>query len=91
MGQLRVVKSDAEVACMRKAGQKSGRAFTAAMRRSWGTERGLHAFLDHNFKLNGCEEEAYEPVVASGMVTDHPPSIFSPPRIGADGGWVRTR
>ena len=68
LGRLRVVKSDAEVANMRRAGRMSGRAITAAMRRSWGTERGLHAFLDYNFKVNGCEEEAYEPVVASDKV-----------------------
>jgi intermediate cleaving peptidase 55 len=66
--QLRVVKSDAEVANMRRAGQMSGRAITAAVGRSWGTERSLHAFLDYSFKANGCEEEAYEPVVASDKV-----------------------
>jgi intermediate cleaving peptidase 55 len=68
LGRLRVVKSAGEVACMREAGRMSGRAFTAAMRQSWGTERALHAFMDYNFKVNGCEEEAYEPVVASDKV-----------------------
>ncbi len=76
MDQLRVVKSDAEVANMRRAGQMSGRAITKAMARSWGTERSLHAFLDYNFKANGCEEEAYEPVVASGKVSPFLPAVF---------------
>jgi Xaa-Pro aminopeptidase len=69
MGQLRVVKSEAEISNMRKAGQWSSRAITSAMRKNWDTERSLHSFLDYNFKVNGCEEEAYEPVVASDKVT----------------------
>jgi intermediate cleaving peptidase 55 len=71
LGQLRVMKSEAEIGNMRKAGRWSGRALTKAMGQSWGSERNLHAFLDYNFKVNGCEEEAYEPVVASGKVASH--------------------
>ncbi|QUC21999.1 uncharacterized protein UV8b_06240 [Ustilaginoidea virens] len=66
LNKLRVVKSAAEVANMRKAGQMSGRAVTEAMRRGWMREKHLHAFLDHQFVLNGCDGPAYIPVVAGG-------------------------
>lgn len=66
MNKLRVVKSPAEVANMRKAGQMSGRAITEAMRRPWTREKDLHAFLDYQFIANGCEGPAYIPVVAGG-------------------------
>ena len=68
LNNLRVIKSDAEIANLRKVGQASGRAFTEAMRRQWATERDLEAFLDYHFRLNGCEETAYVPVVAGGEV-----------------------
>lgn len=68
MNTLRVVKSEAEVANMRRAGQASGRAFTEAMRHQWSTERDLETFLEYKFKTNGCEESAYVPVVAGGEV-----------------------
>lgn len=51
---------------MRKAGQASGRGFTAAMRHSYGLEKELGAFLDSMFKLNGCDGPAYVPVIAGG-------------------------
>ncbi|PNY26853.1 Intermediate cleaving peptidase 55 [Tolypocladium capitatum] len=66
MNKLRVVKSPAEVANMRKAGQISGRAITEAMRRPWTKEKDLHAFLDYQFITNGCQGPAYIPVVAGG-------------------------
>ncbi|KAM4063082.1 metallopeptidase family M24 domain-containing protein [Hirsutella rhossiliensis] len=66
MNKLRVVKSTAEVANMRRAGQLSGRAITEAMRRPWTREKDLHAFLDYQFVVNGCEGPAYIPVVAGG-------------------------
>lgn len=66
MNRLRVVKSPAEVANMRKAGQISGRVITEAMRRQWTKEKDLHAFLDYEFTRNGCEGPAYIPVVAGG-------------------------
>lgn len=66
MNKLRAVKSPAEVANMRKAGQISGRAITDAMRRQWTKEKDLHAFLDYQFTINGCEGPAYIPVVAGG-------------------------
>jgi intermediate cleaving peptidase 55 len=68
LSQLRVTKSEAEISNMRNAGRWSGRAFTKAMGQSWSTEKNLHTFLDYHFKINGCEEEAYEPVIAGGKV-----------------------
>jgi intermediate cleaving peptidase 55 len=64
---LRAIKSPAEVANMRRAGQLSGRVMTDAMRRAWTHERGLHAFLDSGFVAAGLEGPAYIPVVASGL------------------------
>ncbi|KAG6186241.1 hypothetical protein E4U36_000783 [Claviceps purpurea] len=66
MVKLRAIKSAAEVANMRKAGQISGRAITDAMRRGWTKEKDLHAFLDYQFIINGCDGPAYIPVVAGG-------------------------
>jgi intermediate cleaving peptidase 55 len=66
MNKLRVIKSPAEVANMRRAGQISGRAITDAMRRQWTKEKDLHAFLDYQFAINGCDGPAYIPVVAGG-------------------------
>ncbi|KAI4198488.1 MAG: hypothetical protein LQ346_002763 [Caloplaca aetnensis] len=66
LNDLRNIKSDAEVANMRKVGQASGRAFTEAMRQAWTTEKDLHAFLEYSFKRKGCDTSAYVPVVAGG-------------------------
>ncbi|KAH7239184.1 peptidase M24, structural domain-containing protein [Fusarium tricinctum] len=66
MNKLRVVKSEAEVANMRIAGQISGRVITDAMRQPWKREKDLHWFLDYQFAANGCEGPAYIPVVAGG-------------------------
>ncbi|KAG5980127.1 hypothetical protein E4U55_004377 [Claviceps digitariae] len=66
MNRLRMVKSAAEVANMRQAGKISGRAITEAMRRGWTKEKDLHAFLDYQFVVNGCDGPAYIPVIAGG-------------------------
>lgn len=66
INKLRAIKSPAEITNMRKAGQISGRVITDAMRRAWTKEKDLHAFLDYNFTINGCEGPAYIPVVAGG-------------------------
>ena len=65
---LRAVKSPAEIANMRRAGQLSGRVITDAMRRrpGWAREKDLHAFLDYGFTAAGCDGPAYVPVVAGG-------------------------
>lgn len=67
--ELRVVKSDAEAAVMRKAGKMSGRAFTLAMGESFLSEKELADFLEYHFKVNGCDKAAYVPVVAGGAVS----------------------
>ncbi|KAL8905261.1 MAG: hypothetical protein Q9171_006737 [Xanthocarpia ochracea] len=66
LNEIRNIKSDAEIANMRKAGQASGRAFTEAMRQGWATEKEVAAFLEYMFKRNGCDTSAYVPVVAGG-------------------------
>jgi len=68
INDIRVFKSDAEIANMRQAGQGSGRAFTEAMRSVWMSEKDLAAFLEYTFKRNGCDASAYVPVVAGGQV-----------------------
>ena len=68
MNQIRNLKSDAEIANMRKAGQASGRAFTEAMRRIWTKEKDLAAYIDYRFRTNECDGSAYIPVVAGGEV-----------------------
>ncbi|KAI2627050.1 aminopeptidase-like protein [Hypomontagnella submonticulosa] len=63
---LRAVKSPAEIANMRRAGQASGRALTEAMRRPWKYEKELAAFLDYQYQMSGLDGQAYIPVVAGG-------------------------
>ncbi|KAI1132921.1 peptidase M24, structural domain-containing protein [Nemania abortiva] len=63
---LRAIKSPAEIANMRHAGQQSGRALTAAMRGSWTSEKELAAFLEYSYQMSGLDGQAYIPVVAGG-------------------------
>jgi intermediate cleaving peptidase 55 len=67
MNDLRAIKSLAEIQNMRKAGQASGRAFTDAIRQSFGREKDIEAFLGYQFKVNGCDRNAFEPVAACGQ------------------------
>jgi intermediate cleaving peptidase 55 len=67
MHELRIIKSESEIANMRLAGKFSGRAFTNAMRRQWTREKNLGAFLDYDFKIAGCDTTAYVPVIAGGQ------------------------
>ncbi|CAD6503580.1 BgTH12-03240 [Blumeria graminis f. sp. triticale] len=67
MNNLRILKSEAEIRNMRSAGKASGQAFTNAMRLHWTKEKDLRAFLDYEFKINGCDNTAYVPVVAGGQ------------------------
>ena len=62
INDIRNIKSDAEIANMRKAGQASGRAFTDAMRQVWTKEKDLAAYLDYKFRTNSCDGSAYVPV-----------------------------
>ncbi|GAW26952.1 putative xaa-pro dipeptidase [Rosellinia necatrix] len=66
VNELRAIKSPAEIANMRRAGQLSGRALTAAMRREWASEKDLAAFLEYEYQTSGLDGHAYVPVVAGG-------------------------
>ncbi|KAI1078815.1 aminopeptidase-like protein [Whalleya microplaca] len=63
---LRAIKSPAEIANMRHAGQASGRALTEAMRVPWKYEKDLAAFLEYKYQTSGLDGQAYIPVVAGG-------------------------
>ncbi|KAL9113839.1 MAG: hypothetical protein Q9227_001973 [Pyrenula ochraceoflavens] len=66
VNDLRVLKSEAEIRAMRKAGQAAGRAHTKAMAKSFTLEKDLDAFLEYQLRLEGCDSAAFEPVVAGG-------------------------
>ncbi|KAH0538001.1 hypothetical protein FGG08_005362 [Glutinoglossum americanum] len=66
LNELRVFKSPAEVGNMRLAGKFSGRSFTNVMRRNFTKEKDLRAVLECEFRLRGCDNSAYVPVVAGG-------------------------
>ncbi len=68
MNDLRVMKSEAEVANMRFAGKASGRAITKAMSKRFSHEKNLESFLEYDFRDAGCDSSAYVPVVAGGQV-----------------------
>ncbi len=68
VNQLRVRKSEAEIALMRKVGQASGRAVTKAMRQTWTSEKKLQANLEYQFLEEGMDGVGYVPVVAGGSV-----------------------
>lgn len=65
---MRVTKSEDEVVHMRRLGQASGRSFTEAMRQDFTREKDLYSFLEYQFKVNGCDTNAFVPVVAGGQV-----------------------
>jgi intermediate cleaving peptidase 55 len=66
LNELRVRKSEAEVALMRKVGKASGRAITTAMRESWTGEKQLAARLEYGFLEHEMDGVGYVPVVAGG-------------------------
>ncbi|KAI2628617.1 aminopeptidase-like protein [Hypoxylon sp. NC1633] len=66
INDLRAIKSPAEIANMRRAGQASGRALTEAMRRPWESEKELAAFLEYQYQISSLDGQAYIPVVAGG-------------------------
>ncbi|CAG8220359.1 unnamed protein product [Penicillium salamii] len=67
LNEMRVTKSENEVVQMRRLGQASGRAFTEAMRQDFTREKDLYSFLEYQFKANGCDTNAFVPVVAGGQ------------------------
>jgi intermediate cleaving peptidase 55 len=68
--KLRLVKSDAELTLMNKAGEISSAAHAAVMKfASEGkTEGMLQARFEYECAVRGSERPAYVPVVASGWV-----------------------
>lgn len=72
---MRVFKSEDEVVQLRRVGQASGRAFTESMRQTFSMEKDLTAFLEYNFKRNGCDNSAFVPVVAGGSVSNYSEGI----------------
>lgn len=71
LAQHRLVKSDAEIAVMHKAGKISSRAINTAIARvgleePFLTEKVLAQYLEFAFVRGGCDGQAYIPVVASG-------------------------
>jgi Xaa-Pro aminopeptidase len=68
LNEMRVFKSENEVVQMRRLGQAAGRAFTESMRQDFTREKDLYSFLEYQFKVNGCDGNAFVPVVAGGQV-----------------------
>lgn len=66
MLEMRAYKSPAEIEVMHRAGKASGKAHTEALRSRFSGERELDAFLRYRFTMEGCDQIAYEPVVAGG-------------------------
>lgn len=64
--KYRLVKSEAEIDNLRYAAELSSIAYNKAYGTEFKTEGQLHAFLDYEFKISGCDEPAYIPVVAGG-------------------------
>lgn len=64
--QKRLYKSENEIDCLRAANEISALAYNEAYKTKFAKESNLHAFLDYKFRINGCEEPAYLPVVAGG-------------------------
>ena len=64
--QLRCIKSENEIVCMRRACEISAQAFNKAYSKRFTKESDLHAFMDYEFRIGGCEMPAYLPVVAGG-------------------------
>lgn len=62
----RLVKSEAEINVMRIAAELSSAVYNKAYATSFSSEAQLQAFLDYEFRMHGCEESAYLPVVAGG-------------------------
>ncbi|KAL1986600.1 hypothetical protein VTN96DRAFT_6178 [Rasamsonia emersonii] len=66
LNELRVFKSESEVVNLRRVGQATGRAFTECMKKNFTLEKDLSAFLQYQFKVQGCDTSAFVPVVAGG-------------------------
>lgn len=63
----RLVKSEAEINTLRIATEMSSVVYNKAYATHFSSESQLQAFLDYEFRMQGCEESAYLPVVAGGI------------------------
>lgn len=63
---MRMVKTEAEIDCLRTAAEMSSAAFNSAYGIPFRTEHHLHAYLDYHFRIQGCETPGYLAVVAGG-------------------------
>ena len=63
---LRALKSQAEIGQIHLAAHASSVAHNKAIEQTFARERDLDAFLRYHFIVNGCDQLAYEPVVAGG-------------------------
>ncbi|GME90540.1 unnamed protein product [Ambrosiozyma monospora] len=66
LSSLRAIKSNSELRLMQLASKISAKAYNMAYSTHLRSEKGLDSFLSHNFKLAGCDDIAYIPVVAGG-------------------------
>ena len=66
ISEQRLIKSEDEIAVIRKCGQISGRSFNEAMSAKLQSEKNLQAFLEYKFISNGLDSSGYIPVVAGG-------------------------
>lgn len=66
LDDLRMVKSPAEIANMRRAGRDSGRGITNLMRREWLYEQDVATELEYDVKRAGCTGLSFIPVVGGG-------------------------
>ena len=68
IAKLRLIKSDAELTLMRRAGELAGQAHQAAMRGSHVgiKEAQLESIFEHSLKMNGAQWLSFPPVVAGG-------------------------
>lgn len=62
----RLIKSPAEIENMRVAAEISAEVYNRAYGIRFATETELYHFLEYEFKMRGCHESAYLPVVAGG-------------------------
>ena len=62
----RLVKSEAEINVLRIAAEISSIAYNQAYATQFASEAQLQAFLDYQFRMHGCQDSAYLPVVAGG-------------------------
>ncbi|CAG8447958.1 2185_t:CDS:10 [Scutellospora calospora] len=67
--ELRLIKSDSEIALMKKSGEIAGKAFIQTMKftKPGLSEHDLYAKIDFECRIQGAQSLAYVPVVAGGI------------------------